>query len=238
MHIVVFTGGVSTQPQDSVVFFQNCPKVDFVIAADSGLETLELYNQFYKDIDFTPDYVLGDMDSISDKNLLQKYAGKVQTFPVDKDYTDTELALEKAHESKDAVVTLIGGAGGFCDHFLGIMDTFSTENHADYWLCGNQILCFLKKNEMLSIKNLALTDRISVARTTDSYSEGMITSEGLEWESNVFRKKGMPSISNRISREAWKNKTPVKFFVKQGKFLVIVPVNAILEKVLLCCEEE
>ena len=70
------------------------------------------------------------------------------------------------------------------------------------------------------------------------FIDGMINSEGLEWESNVFRKKGMPSISNRISKEAWKNKMPVKFFVKQGKFLVIVPVNAILEKVLLCCEEE
>ena len=239
MHIVIFTGGDFTSPEESVSYFKNFSTVDCVIAADSGADTLEKYQEFYKgQIDFSPDFILGDMDSIS-KSGLKKYEGRIQLFPTDKDYTDTELALEKAYEtakkdSQNSVITLLGGAGGFSDHFLGILDTFSSENHADFWLCGNQIFCLLTKNDMLSISNLKLHDRISIARTPDCYEGGSIHSEGLEWESNLFRKKGMPSISNRISKQYSEEGKPVKISVTEGKFLVIVPVSAGLKKEKLC----
>ena len=242
LHIVIFTGGDFTSPEDSVSYFKNFPIVDYVIAADSGADTLEKYQEFYKgQIDFSPDFILGDMDSIS-KYGLKKYQNRIQLYPTDKDYTDTELALEKAHEilkknSLNSIITLLGGAGGFSDHFLGILDTFSSANHADFWLCGNQIFCLLTKNNMLSISNLKLNDRISIARTTDYYKGGFIHSDGLEWESNLFRKTGMPSISNRISKEYLEEKKPVKISVTEGKYLVIVPVSVSLKKEKLCFEE-
>lgn len=242
MHIVVFTGGGFTSPKDSVFYFETFSVIDFVIAADSGADTLKKYQEFYNNsIDFSPDLILGDMDSIASKEFLLKYNDKIQVFPTDKNYTDTELALEKAcaltkkNSSKNEnIITLIGGAAGFSDHFIGILDTFSTENHADFWLCGEQIFCFLKNNDVLYISNIKVNDRVSIARTTDMYKGGHIDTEGLEWESHLFRKNGMPSISNRISDSYLKNGKPVKVSVWEGKFLVIVPASAILRKEKLC----
>ncbi len=240
MHIVVFTGGDFTLPQDSLSFFDSFPKVDAVIAADSGADTLECYRQFYGNkVDFFPDCILGDMDSISNRKLLEKYADKVQVFPKDKDFTDTELALEKAFELKKicndkSIITLVGGAGGAADHFLGIVDTFSSEKHSDFWLCGKQIFCFVKQDDVLYVSGLQLQDRVSIVRTTDTYEGGVIETEGFEWESSMFRKKGMPSISNRIASDHLKNNQPVRIGVKSGTFLVIAPVHVSLKKETLC----
>ncbi|MCR5763278.1 MAG: thiamine diphosphokinase [Treponema sp.] len=234
--ILIFTGGKYTEPQNSIPYFNNLPQIDCVIAADSGLDTLEKYQEFYGGkLNLIPDFILGDMDSILNTKLLEKYSDKLQIFPKDKDFTDTELALNKAHEymnekASDDIITIIGGSGGFADHFLGILDTFSTELHADFWLCEDQLICYLKKNDILKISKLKINDRISIARTTDSYESGSIKTEGLEWESPLFRRRGMPSISNRISNEYEKKGKPVRITVMDGKFLVIMPVNASLKK--------
>ena len=230
MHIVIFTGGEAPAPNLAKAYFDVSPKHELVIAADSGLDTLDLYNTYSNKILFKPDYMLGDMDSIANKNLLEKYSSaSFEKFPVDKDYTDTELALHKACELKKAdedIITLIGGGGGRADHFLAIYDTFSSKEHADIWLCGNQKICFLKKGDVVSITNVSLKDAISLARTDDSRTEGSVATSGLVWESNVFRKKGMPSLSNRIAPSYAQHSKPIEMNVSDGNFLLILPITA------------
>ena len=235
MHIVIFTGGESPLPEDARTYFENMPEPDLVIAADSGLDSAELYRKHFAGWrDFSPDRIIGDMDSLSDRSLLEKYADAgTEILSRDKDFTDTELALQLAKsicgERKRDLITLIGGNGGRADHFIGIYETFSSEAHADLWLCGNQVICCVEDGDLLKVSGLKADDYISVSRTASSFTGGIMESEGLKWGSEVMRKSGMPSISNRISEEFYESGKPVVFKPKGGTFLVFVPLRAVID---------
>lgn len=94
---------------------------DYCIAADSGLVMADK-------LGLTVDLLLGDYDSV-DKKIFEKYNGntKTITYPCEKDYTDTHLALKKAIEkikkmqdaSKDSTedeIAIIGATGTRYDH--------------------------------------------------------------------------------------------------------------------------
>ena len=94
---------------------------DYCIAADSGLVMADK-------LGLTVDLLLGDYDSV-DKKIFENYNGntKTITYPCEKDYTDTHLALKKAIEkikklqdtSKDSTedeIAIIGATGTRYDH--------------------------------------------------------------------------------------------------------------------------
>lgn len=229
-------------------------KPDAVIAADSGLETLRSYQKFFAGLyDFAPSLVLGDFDSISDKKLLEECdSAIIERSPAYKDDTDTELALKRARElarneerkqakktrgipslligkslacDKKSFITLIGGAGGRPDHFLSIYNLFGSPLAPDAWLCGGQVL-WKAERASFSISGLKPGDVISVARAFGKNSGGKIRSQGLEWESSLFRKNGMPSVSNTIKEEFARKGLPVKIDFLRGSFVLIAPLFA------------
>jgi thiamine pyrophosphokinase len=231
IHIVIFTGGSFPAPEETTGFWKNFPPA-YVIAADSGLETAAKYSKFFQDAyNFIPSAILGDFDSLSDKSLLLRYPSEIiKKFPENKDYTDTELALVQAYSVASALkkkpfITLTGGDGGRIDHLLGIYDTFSSGYHADTWLCSHQVVWYLAAGEVCEISGLLENDPVSVARTS-SYTGGSIHSEGLVWESDLFRKKGMPSISNKISSSYLQDKKPVILSAEGNAVLVIIPFSS------------
>ena len=227
LHIVIFTGGLYPDAESTTLFWKTHPQPDYVIAADSGLEACLAYK-------LNPCVILGDFDSISSPALLELFGDDIKVpFPKDKDYTDTELAIEKAHEIADSrnaepFITLVGGDGGRADHFLSIFDSFSALHHPDVWLCQEQALYFLAEKRTLEVNGLKKTDVISIARTTRQYDKGQIRSEGLEWEGQLFRKSGIPSLSNRISEESAKNRLPVRLTAEGADFIVIAPHSAVV----------
>lgn len=94
---------------------------DYCIAADSGLVMADK-------LGLKVDLLLGDYDSV-DKKIFEKYNRntKTITYPCEKDYTDTHLALKKAIEkikklqdtSKDGTedeIAIIGATGTRYDH--------------------------------------------------------------------------------------------------------------------------
>lgn len=230
MQIIVFTGGSSPEPKKAAPYFKNIladgQKPDAVIAADSGLETLRAWQKYFKGLyDFSPSIVLGDFDSISDKKILEEYEGAaIERSPSYKDDTDTELALKKAREQK-AFVTLIGGAGGRTDHFLSIYNLFGTKIAPDAWLCGEQVLWKAERSSF-EISGLKAGEVISVARAFGKNHGGKIRSQGLEWESSLFRKNGMPSVSNTIKEEWARQGKPVQIDFLRGSFVLIAPLFA------------
>ena len=227
-HTVIFTGG--SAPEKSVFerYCRHHGRADFVVAADSGLETALLFEA-------EPDVIVGDMDSISDKSVLKNRAGKIEVFPCDKDFSDTELALSCAikHESS-SWITLVGGGGGRIDHFLSIFDIFSSPSKnfpsdfrpMDVWLPGGdgvfQSLYFLPDGKTLFVSDISESDYISVCRTSRDFSSGRVETRGLQWSGDVFRREGMPSLSNRISSES---KT-AELSAHGADFVVIVPREA------------
>lgn len=70
----------------------NDKSFDFCIAADSGLEKADR-------LGVKVDLLLGDYDSV-DSRLLEKYRSDTRTitYPCEKDYTDTHIAVKKAIE--------------------------------------------------------------------------------------------------------------------------------------------
>ncbi|QTQ11889.1 thiamine diphosphokinase [Treponema parvum] len=242
MHIVVFTGGGFPLPKATENYWKSTSGPDYVVAADSGLCACEAYAEFWKTkYDFSPDVILGDMDSLpSAEKRLKKYSSEqIILHDPYKDYTDTELALEHAHSYAERAgkgshkfITLIGGNGGRLDHLLGIFDLFATELRPSVWLCGSQAVWFAPGESRFDVSGVSPKNPISIARVNgDSRSGGQINSSGLEWECGCFRDKGMPSISNRISKKNYKEGLPVKLSVIEGTFLFIFPVTALISAV-------
>lgn len=227
IHIVVFTGGLYPEPEKTNIFWKTHPQPDYVIAADSGLVACLQYG-------FNPCVILGDFDSLEHKELLDLFNDDVKVpFPQDKDFTDTELAVHKAYEIAEKqkaipFITLVGGDGGRIDHLLNIFDCFSGDKHPDVWLCAQQAIYFLKDGNKFEINGLKKEDYVSIARPTSSYDKGCCVTEGLEWGGELFRKKGMPSVSNRISKEFLKSRLPLKIKAENGDFLLILPLNAVV----------
>lgn len=92
----------------------NNNKFKYIIASDKGLETLDKYN-------ITPNYIIGDFDSI-DKKILNKYINNkrivIKELNPEKDYTDTHMAIKLAIELSSTDVTILGAIGTRIDHTI------------------------------------------------------------------------------------------------------------------------
>lgn len=85
MKVLIIAGG---EKPSSELLKSEIKECDLLIAADRGAEA-------YLENGFTPDYALGDFDSIGEeyKDILDKI--KVEKFNPEKDNTDTEIAFLK-----------------------------------------------------------------------------------------------------------------------------------------------
>ncbi len=212
MHTLIFTGGLHPQKRDFSSYIGNLTPIDYVIAADSGFDTALSFG-------ISCDLVIGDMDSVKNKAILQTYPkDKVIEFPKDKDYTDTELALLEAKKLGATHITLIGGDGGRLDHTLALLKCFEGTVFPNTWLCKEQVIVVLdeqiKAHQTFSLSKDATISVFSV------YADGKIVSDGLQWELNTLKwDKGEYSVSNCINE----NSSIVSLTVKKGRFFVIFP---------------
>ena len=104
MHVVIFAGGTL---KPGKAFYQEIASADLIIAADSGAATALQYG-------YIPAIVVGDFDSL-DAHLLQELSergSQVRQVAVEKNETDTELAVQAAIEQGATSITLLGALGG------------------------------------------------------------------------------------------------------------------------------
>jgi len=104
MRIVIFAGGTyrpGTASQKALA------SADIVIAADSGAETALRLGH-------VPACVVGDFDSLDAQLVEQLRArgSRIISATVEKDETDTELAVQFAIEQGATSITLLGALGG------------------------------------------------------------------------------------------------------------------------------
>ncbi len=103
MHVVIFAGG-TVQPGTRVN--SALSEADLIIAADSGAETALHYGH-------VPAIVVGDFDSLNmDTAELEANGSTLIRAAVEKDETDTELAIQVALEHGATEITLLGAIGG------------------------------------------------------------------------------------------------------------------------------
>jgi thiamine pyrophosphokinase len=103
-------------------------RADLVIAADGGLDVAVAAG-------IHPGVLVGDLDSISPAGLrwADSHDVTVERFPVDKDRTDTALAIERAISSGLGHLVVLGGAGtDRLDHLLGTLGVLGHESLAGF----------------------------------------------------------------------------------------------------------
>ncbi|MCR5784164.1 MAG: thiamine diphosphokinase [Eubacterium sp.] len=113
MVAVIFTGG--SLDRDFAAGFLDKIKYDILIAADKGTESA-------KALGLKADFVLGDFDSANMelvKNYVKEYNPKMEVFPPEKDYTDTEIAIRCAEKNGADTVYILGASGTRLDHTIG-----------------------------------------------------------------------------------------------------------------------
>ena len=112
MKIVIVSGG--TAPSHDLIE-KELKDSSFLICADSGGDCLYEYN-------IIPNFLMGDFDSIS-KEALSFFSKDenciIATYPKDKDFTDTELVLNKARELGANEIVFLGCTGTRIDHLMG-----------------------------------------------------------------------------------------------------------------------
>lgn len=86
----------------------------FIICADSGANCLYKYK-------IQTQYLIGDFDSIEREayTYFSKSDCSIESYPRDKDSTDSELALKKAINLGATTIAFLGCSGSRFDHTLG-----------------------------------------------------------------------------------------------------------------------
>jgi thiamine pyrophosphokinase len=80
---------------------------DIIICADGGYSLAS-------SLDIRPDLVIGDLDSVPEKEIIRGI--EVIRYPQEKNFSDFELALNRAIDLKADHVFVYGGLGGRSDH--------------------------------------------------------------------------------------------------------------------------
>ena len=108
MRAFIYTGG--TVRTEAIT--EHPKPDDLSIAADSGYHTAVALGERI-------DLLLGDFDSIGD---VPRDSGiEIQQVPAEKDYTDTQLAVEIAIDRGATDIIIIGGLTGRLDHTLSTL---------------------------------------------------------------------------------------------------------------------
>ena len=108
MRAFIYTGGAVRAE-----FITEHPKADdLCIAADQGYHTAKALGERI-------DLLLGDFDSIG--SVPRDGDFEIQQVPAEKDYTDTQLAVEIALERGADEIIIIGGLSGRLDHTLSTL---------------------------------------------------------------------------------------------------------------------
>jgi len=183
-------------------------KRDFTIAADSGLELCH-------ELGIRPDRVVGDMDSLRDKKLLQEYKDEdIHIYPCDKDDSDTEIALSMMKDRPGELV-LIGGGEGRLDHSLALVHLFHRKNAPDRWITAREDIRLIRGKHEIQGK---AGRRVSLFALGDT--PFICHSRGLQWELNELTLgHGAFSLSNRMKASS------VYLDVKQGTGLLMLALD-------------
>lgn len=139
---VILTGGEEVSKKTLMNFINNNT---YVICADKGGETALKYN-------IDTDVLLGDFDSIN-KEAICRLGAKTIKYPAEKDYTDTELAIEHAVEKGFKEIILLNATGGRPDHELANFMLMAKYKDYNLKIAGNNFFSFLLK-ENIKLENM------------------------------------------------------------------------------------
>ena len=107
---VIFANGEMSEPEAAL---EALHPEDILIAADGGA-------RYCRDLNLTPDYLIGDFDSLeaAEVDALQAQGAEVIRHPARKDFTDLELAIRHAESLGASEILVLGALGRRWDQTL------------------------------------------------------------------------------------------------------------------------
>src|SRR5438552_1613197 len=163
MHVVIFAGGILRPGR---AFYDAIGSADMFIAADNGAATALQYG-------CTPRIVVGDFDSLDELLLedLGKRGSEIRRAAVEKDETDTELAVQRAIDEGATRITLAGALGGTrFDHTMANILLLAGFEDVPITLVDGPSMCWLICGPGSSAINGQVGDLVSLLPLTDDAS--------------------------------------------------------------------
>jgi len=205
MTAMVFAGGA----MDDTV---EIAPASVVIAADSGYDIARA-----RGIDV--DVLVGDMDSISDDGLTEAIALgiPIERYPVDKDATDLEIAIDAAIAMGAGDVTVYAGEGGRFDHLLGVALGLTSRRWEDVRLVWKMRGSTVYR--VLPSRSLTVSTRIGATVTVLPVGDvTAATATGLQWplENTDLDRGTTHGLSNVATAPT------VSVTIRSGALLVII----------------
>lgn len=185
---------------------------DYTIAVDGGAA-------YAKILGITPDLLLGDFDTLERELFFeyQKKGVRIDTFPPEKDYTDTHLALTMALEKNPDSITILAGTGSRMDHTLaniGLL-TLSVEQGVPTEIIDNNNRIRMIKDSLILKKKEVWGSYISLIPYTEKVTGITLTGFQYPLKNEELRAGVSQGISNELVEEQG------KISMKQGRLLVI-----------------
>ena len=187
-------------------FFKAVAQGKKIFAVDKGIEIC-------KECNILPKVLIGDFDSAESAAVNWAIENKIpiERHPVEKDFTDTQLALELLPKNSSVIVT--GIFGGRIDHLFS--NIFTCANYKNIFLADErEIIFYVKGGESVEVKFFEKPFAVSLFPITET-CEG-VTTENLHWELfNATLKQNLPNaISNRAET------SEIKISVKRGTLAI------------------
>jgi len=197
------------EPPSRELFATYAREAELILCADGGANTASAYG-------FTPDYVVGDLDSVSRQSKAGLAADRlVLVDPEGNVGTDGQKVLNHAVALGVTEAVLVGFTGRRTDHLLGNLsllkafaDRLTLRIVDDY--------CDIRLIDQDIRFRAAIGQKVSLC-PLDGAAEG-ITTEGLKW---ALRSESLiPGVRDGISNEVVDN--PVEIRVGRGDLLLCV----------------
>lgn len=209
MTTVIVANGELADPKSAEAWLR---KADRIIAADGG-------SQHCFQLGFTPDLLIGDLDSIGEREIsaIEAAGGEIDRYPRRKDATDLELALDRAQKDGASDILVLAAIGGRWDQSLINLLLVAHPQFADMrirLINGPQVAELIHPGRPHTVAGNPgdLVSLIPLAGDANG-----ITTEGLEYplRDERLRFSSSRGISNVIQR------APAKVWIKEGQLLAI-----------------
>ena len=205
---LVITGGSILRDMPALGSF------DVIIAADSGVDSAFA-------IGLVPDVAIGDLDSISPEGLDRLRSSDVPVLrsPVDKDVTDTELALAHLRDVGATRAVLLSPGGGRLDHAHGVFSALASPLLADVALeavIGVAHVTVLHGSDSRVVPRRG--SHLTALHAMNGIARGVRTS-GLRW--NLLDEELAPWVSRGVSNEMTGSEATIA--LTDGALLVVQP---------------
>lgn len=166
-----------------------------------------------------PDLLIGDGDSAAERNWEKARALgiPIEQFPKDKDYTDTQLALQRLKEKTPAIL-FTGAFGGRLDHLMSTVFSFASSRIKGILADDSEFCLILRDNESITYEAKTRPLAISLLALSDTVTG--VTMDGVRWA--LHDAVIMRSMPYAVSNELAENSNRCTVSVQCGCLLVYV----------------